>query len=68
MQMSKALELISQIMSFLLESFERTLDFMDGKRYYIAAVSIFLSVRYLLGPLLGRAIHSGSDFASDRRR
>lgn len=68
MQMEQALNLIRQIIVFLVQSFEKTLAFMDGAKYYIAAVSIYLTVRYLLGPLLGRAIHSGSDFASDRWR
>lgn len=68
MQLSEALDLIRQIIVFLVESFERTLQFMDGVKYYIAAVSIYLTVRYLLGPLLGRALVRGSDSAANRWR
>lgn len=68
MNVDQALALISQIIVFLVQSFEQMLAFMDGIKYYIAAVSISLTVRYLLGPLMGRAIHSGSDSVSNRRR
>lgn len=68
MVVEEALALISQIIVFLVESFEKMMVFIDGTKYYIAAVSITLTVRYLLGPLMGRALHSGSDSAADRRR
>lgn len=68
MKVEEALALISKIIVFLVEEFEKMMVFIDGAKYYIAAVSICLSVRYLLGPLMGRSIHSGSDSAANRRR
>lgn len=56
----------ADLIIFLVESFERILVAIDGLKFYIAAVSIAITVRYLLSPLLGRVLHSGSDRAADR--
>lgn len=65
MNLEVALSLIGKIIVFCVQSFEEMLAFMDGAKYYIAAASICITVRYLLGPLMGKAIHRGSDSVSD---
>lgn len=57
---------LADLIIFLVESFERILVAVDGLKFYIAAVSIAITVRYLLSPLLGRMMHSGSDRAANR--
>ena len=43
---------LGELIVFFVESFERILVAVDGLKYYIAAVSIVITVRYLLSPLL----------------
>lgn len=60
---------LADLIIFLVESFERILVAVDGLKFYIAAVSIAITVRYLLSPLLGISIWSrGSDSAADSYR
>ena len=42
---------LADLIIFLVESFERILVAVDGLKFYIAAVSIAITVRYLLSPL-----------------
>lgn len=48
--------------------FQKIMDAVNGAGIYIAAFSIFLTVRFLLSPVIGRAMHSGSDFAARRMK
>lgn len=49
---------------FICEMFQKIMDAVNGAGIYIAAFSIFLTVRYLLSPVIGVAMQSGSDKAA----
>lgn len=57
---------LAELVIFLVETFDRIMDAVSGAGVYLAAFFIFVSIRMILGPLLGKAIDRGSDSAANK--
>ena len=59
MTVDEAFSLFKKVIVFCVESFDQILVYVDGAKYYIAAVCIYIIARFLLFPLF--RVERGSD-------
>lgn len=66
MMVEQFLFYLSELVIFLVETFDKIMQAVSGAGVYLAAFFIFVSIRQFLGPLLGKAFTRGSDSAADK--